>query len=115
LPQGHKDAAKTQTSFDFDRGEDGLKRLRSALRDISFRLAGVSFKTDVNPKFKECRTHGVTPDHVLIRAMRANQGTQETIHSAKAKLSILDDALMMEPTAFRERVERFLRQNGFKI
>jgi hypothetical protein len=102
-------------SFDFDRAEDGLKRLRETLKDISFRIHGVSFKTDVNPKLKECRSSRTPPDHIWIRAMRANQGTQETIHSAKAKLSILEDALTMKPPAFRERLERFLRQNGFEI
>jgi hypothetical protein len=110
-----KDIAKTYMSFDFDRGKDGLKRLREALKDISFRLAGTSFKADVNPNLKECAKRDVAPDHIWIRAMRANQGTQETIHSAKAKLSILDDAVKMEPNAYRERLERFLRQNGFEI
>jgi hypothetical protein len=86
-------------SFD----SEGLKRLRETLRDISFRLAGVSFKADVKA------------DAVWIRAMRANAGTQETIASAKAKLSLLDDAVSMPRGAFRERLERFLRQNEFEI
>jgi hypothetical protein len=47
--------------------------------------------------------------------MRANNGTQETIASAKAKLSLLDDAVSMPRGAFRERLERFLRQNEFEI
>jgi len=47
--------------------------------------------------------------------VKANHGTQETVASAKAKLDILDDALKMAPAAFRERLERFLRENGFEI
>jgi hypothetical protein len=47
--------------------------------------------------------------------MRANAGTQETMHSAKAKLELLDDAVRMERTAFREKMENFLRQNSFEI
>ncbi len=47
--------------------------------------------------------------------VRANQGTQETVSSAKAKLSILDDAMRMERTAFRERLENFLRENDFEL
>jgi hypothetical protein len=52
---------------------------------------------------------------LTIRAIRANQRTQETIQSAKAKLSILDAAMKMSPDAFRERLEMFLRKNGFEI
>jgi hypothetical protein len=40
---------------------------------------------------------------------------QETISSAKAKLSLLDDAMAMPRAAFRERLEKFLQQNGFEI
>ena len=47
-------------------------------------------------------------------AMLARSGAQETIHSAKAKLSILRDAMSMEREAFRERLARFLRSNGFE-
>ena len=90
---------KTHVSYDLE----GLKRLREALRDISFRLAGMSFKADVKD------------DCVWIRMMRANNSTQETIASAKAKLSLLDDAVRMPRDAFRERLERFLRENGFEI
>jgi hypothetical protein len=82
---------------------EGLRRLRETLKDISFRLAGMSFKADV----KE--------DAVWIRMMAANQGGQETVASAKAKLSLLDDAVRMERSAFRERLERFLKENGFEL
>jgi len=90
---------KTHVSFN----PEGLKRLRETLRDISFRLAGVSFKADVKA------------DAVWIRAMRANAGTQETTHSAKAKLDILRDAMRMEREAFRARLEKFLDENGFEL
>ena len=94
-----KDTAKTLESFD----SDGLKRLREALRDISFRLHGFSFKSHVKD------------DAVWIRLMKANQGTQETVSSAKAKLSLLDDALKMAPQVFKVRLEKFLRENNFEI
>lgn len=110
-----KDIMKTYMSFDFDRAEAGLKTLRAALKDISFRLAGVSFKADVNPGLKECRKSGAAPDHIWIRAMKANRGTQETLHSVKARLDILTDATTMERGAFIERLTKFLRSNGFLI
>jgi hypothetical protein len=47
--------------------------------------------------------------------MRANNSTQETVASAKATLEILHDAMAMERNAFRERLERFLIQNGFEL
>lgn len=98
---GQEKTPKTHVSFD----PEGLRRMRETLRDISFRLAGVSFKADVKED-QGC---------VWIRAMRANQGTQETIASARAKLDILADAITMAPDAFRARLEKFLRQNEFEI
>jgi hypothetical protein len=47
--------------------------------------------------------------------MEAVSGTQQTTHSAKAKLEILDDAVTMPRDAYRARLERFLRGNGFTI
>jgi hypothetical protein len=94
-----KETAKKHASFD----SEGLKRLREALRDISFRLPGLSFKSYVRG------------DAVWVLMMKARAGTQETVSSAKATLEILNDAMKMERTAFRERLERFLRQNGFEI
>ncbi len=94
-----KETAKKHASFD----SEGLRRIREALRDISFRLPGLSFKSYVRG------------DAVWILMVRANQGTQETVSSAKAKLSILDDAMRMERTAFRERLENFLRENDFEL
>jgi hypothetical protein len=94
-----KDSAKTHESSTFE----GLKRLREALRVISFRLPKRSFKAYVKD------------DAVWIRMMKARFGTQETVASAKAKLDILTDAMAMSRNAFRERLEKFLRQNGFEI
>jgi len=94
-----KETAKEHGPFN----SAGLKRLRSALQDISFRLHKLSFKANVRG------------DAVWILMVRANQGTQETVSSAKAELSILDDAMRMSPAAFRDRLEKFLRQNGFEI
>jgi hypothetical protein len=45
----------------------------------------------------------------------ANQGTQETVASAKAKLGILDDAVRLSREVFRERLEKFLEENRFEI
>src|SRR5262245_16199944 len=94
-----KDSAKTHESSTFE----GLKRLREALKDISFRLHKRSFKAYVKD------------DAVWIRLMKARFGTQETVASAKAKLDILVDAIRMPREAFRERLEKFLRENGFEI
>lgn len=82
---------------------EGLRRLREALKDISFRLAGRSFKAF---------TRG---DAVWILMVRANQGTQETVASVKAKSSLLDDAVKMTPVVFQPRLEKFLRENSFEI
>ena len=94
-----KEPAKNHGSFN----SEGLKILRDVLRDISFRLHKRSFKS------------AVRGDAVWVYLMRANNGTQEAESSAKAKLSLLDDAMAMEREAFRERLERFLKSNGFEI
>lgn len=101
-----RDAAKGKT-----RGDQmtGLEALRATLSDISFYHPGISFKADLKPD------HPREPDHVRIRAMLAREGTQETIASTKAALSILDDALTMERSAFRERLESFLKKRGFEL
>jgi hypothetical protein len=91
--------AKTLVSFN----SEGLKPLREALKDISFRLHKRSFKADIKD------------DAVWIRMMKARSGTQETVRSAKARLEILNDAVSMPRDAFRERLERFLKQAGFEI
>jgi hypothetical protein len=41
--------------------------------------------------------------------------TPQSRKPAKATLEILHDAMAMERNAFRERLERFLKQNGFEI
>jgi len=94
-----KEPAKNHGSFNFE----GLKRLREALKDISFRLAGFSFKSNVKD------------DCVWILLMKARAGTQECVSSAQAHLGILDDAVRMDRTAFRQRLEKFLAENGFEI
>jgi len=93
--------AQRKTTQD-DTGE-GLKRLRETLKVISFHNPGVHFKADLKD------------DCVWIRAMVSDHGIQRTASAAKAKLSILDDALKMAPPAFRDRLEKFLRENGFEI
>ena len=47
--------------------------------------------------------------------MTSDYGVQRTASAAKAKLDILADAMSMERNAFRERLEKFLRANGFEI
>jgi hypothetical protein len=86
-----------------DAQREGLKALRETLKVVSARLPGFCFKAYAKSNV------------VWVMMMRANHGTQETIASAKAKLSILDDAMTMEREAFRERLEKFLRQAGFEI
>jgi hypothetical protein len=94
-----KETAREHAPFN----PDGLKRLRETLKDISFHLPGLSFKSQVRG------------DAIWILMVRANKGTQETVASAKAKLSLLDDAVKMSPITFRERLEKFLHENQFEI
>lgn len=94
-----KETPKNHDSFD----PEAVKRLREALKDISFRLKGYSFKVTVKP------------DAVWIMMVKANRGTQESVASARANLDILSDVLTMPREAFRARLEKFLRQNGFGI
>jgi hypothetical protein len=82
---------------------EGMRRLRACLRLIEFRHSPMYFKVDLKD------------DHIWIRAMESSNGQQHTTHSAKATLSILDDALTMEPGAFRERLETFLKKRGFEL
>jgi hypothetical protein len=98
----NEDTASPKTKTQ-DINEAGLKRLREVLKLIAFHNSPMSFKVDVKI------------DYVWIRAMKSEHGEQRTIASTKAALSILDDAVKMERGAFRERLERFLRQNGFEI
>ncbi|HEV2664066.1 MAG TPA: hypothetical protein VG324_04105, partial [Blastocatellia bacterium] len=82
---------------------EGLQRLRAYLKLIEFRHSPMHFKVDLKD------------DHIWIRAMESSNGQQRATHSAKAALSILDDAITMEPGAFRERLETFLRKRGFEL
>jgi hypothetical protein len=82
---------------------EGLDRLRECLKLIAFEHSPLHFKADVKD------------DCVWIRAMASDHGIQRTKNSAKAKLDILNDAMTMAPNAFRERLEKFLRQSGFEI
>ena len=86
-----------------DREREGLKAIRETLKVTSSRLPGFCFKSYVKGNV------------VWVMMTKANHGTQETVSSAKAKLSLLDDAVRMERTAFRQRLEGFLRRNGFEI
>jgi hypothetical protein len=83
--------------------DEGLRRLRVCLKLIEFHHSPMRFKADLKD------------DHIWIRAMESSNGQQHTTHSAKAALSILDDALTMEPGAFRERLETFLKKRGFEL
>lgn len=83
--------------------KEGVNGLRETLRTVSARLPGFSFKVSVSG------------NAVWVKMMRANHGTQETVVSAKAELTILDDALKMPREAFRLRLEKFLRENNFEI
>jgi hypothetical protein len=82
---------------------EGMRRLRVCLRQIEFRHSPMYFKVDLKD------------DHIWIRAMESSNGQQHTTHSAKAALTILDDALTMDPGAFRERLETFLKKRGFEL
>lgn len=82
---------------------EGMRRLRVCLRQIEFRHSPMYFKVDLKD------------DHIWIRAMESSNGQQHTTHSAKAALTILDDALTMEPGAFRDRLETFLKKRGFDL
>lgn len=84
---------------------EGLKRLRETLKEIGFQAGKTHFKVDPKPD----------GGYLWIRQFRSEYGEPKTIASARSKLSILDDAMAMERTAFRERLERFLRENGFEL
>jgi hypothetical protein len=94
---------QTQTHASSNFNREGLRLLRETLRDIAFHLPNQSFKVDIRG------------NAVWIRLMRSVSGTQQTEATAKAHLEILDDATTMQRDAYRDRLERFLRQNGFQI
>jgi len=80
---------------------DGLRRLRESLKLIAFENPPGHFKVDLRP------------DYLLIRAMESDHGDERTTHSVRAKLSLLDDAMAMEPSTLKARLEKFLRENDF--
>jgi hypothetical protein len=84
---------------------EGLKRLREALKEIGFQAGKTHFKVDPKPD----------GGYLWIRQFRSEYGEPKTIASARSKLEILDDAMRMERSAFRERLEKFLAENGFEI
>jgi hypothetical protein len=47
--------------------------------------------------------------------MLARDGTQETTHSAKLKLGVLNDAVQMPREEFRARLTRTLNRAGFQL
>jgi len=47
--------------------------------------------------------------------MESKHGEQRTVASAKAALSILDDAVTMSPGDFRARLAEFLKKRGFPL
>jgi len=85
----------------------GLRVLRETLKLIAFENPPGHFKVDLKPD--------LNPEYLIIRHMESNRGDEATTHSVRSKLSILDDALKMSPPAFRERLEKFLAENGFEI
>jgi hypothetical protein len=96
-----RDDAIGDTRFQQKTTQAGLKALRECLKLIAFENPPGHFKVDLRP------------DYLLIRAMESDHGDEHTTHSVRAKLSLLDDALRMAPEAFRERLEKFLRENDF--
>jgi hypothetical protein len=98
-----KETERINDSFDSAKYAAGAKALREALKDISFRLKGLSFKVTVKP------------DCVWIMMVEANQGTQQSVASARCDLSILQDAQTMPRDKFSAKLERTLKNGGFEI
>lgn len=79
----------------------GLRVLRECLKLIAFENPPGHFKVDVKD------------DYLIIRLMESRRGDEATKYSARVRLAILDDALTIPAEAFKLRVERLLKQNGF--
>lgn len=86
-----------------DTQKEGLKAIREVLKAVSSRLPGFCFKAYAKVNV------------VWIVMVKSRHGTQETVASVKAKLSLLDDAVKMAPAVFQSRLEKFLRENSFEI
>jgi hypothetical protein len=68
-----------------------------------------------NYRFSHFLLEGETmPEQKRNFGHRVNSWLQEP-QGELFRLSILDDAMTMSREAFRERLERFLRQNGFEL
>jgi hypothetical protein len=101
--QRKKKLERINDSFDSGQYAAGAQALRDALKDISFRLKGYSFKVTIKP------------DCVWIMMVESNQGTQQTVSSARCDLAILQDAQTMPRDKFRAKLERTLKRGGFEI
>lgn len=93
---------KAHGSSDLDELE-AQRKLRDALKMISFRLPGRSFKTNLK---KDC---------IWIMQVRSHDGTQETIRSVKASFGLLKAALTLPENDFQARLERYLIERDFDL
>lgn len=101
--RAQKETQRTIDSFDSAKYAAGAQALRDALKDISFRLKGYSFKVTVKP------------DSVWIMMVEAVQGTQQTVSSCRCELAILRDAETMPRDKFARKLELTLKRGGFEI
>jgi hypothetical protein len=83
---------------------EGLERLRECLSLIGFDHGPTHFKSD--PK---------DAGYVWIRQYKSEHGEARMVASCRASIEILDDAMKMSPSAFRQRLERYLRSHQFEI
>src|SRR5262249_29175503 len=105
LENGHTDAEKKATRVASEANVEGLKKLREVLSAIAFQYGPTHFFSDA--KWDR--------GYVWIRQRKSENGVARTVSSARARISILDDAVRMDRDKFRERLEKFLRENGFEI
>lgn len=102
-PATHVSSKNDDTGAQRKTTQEGLKALRETLKLIAFEHPPMHFKTDIKD------------DCVWIRSMTSDHGIQRTATAVKAPLSILNDAIQIPREAFRERLEKFLRENSFEI
>src|SRR5215468_7145876 len=98
-------AQKMTTRVVSEINEEGLEKLRHTLGLIAAENAPGHFLADAKWE-RRC---------VWIRWRRSEHGVARDVASVKARIEILDDAVRMDRTAFRERLEKFLAENGFEI
>ena len=101
----HTAARKKTTRVVSEINEEGLEKLRHTLGLIAAENAPGHFLADAKWE-RRC---------VWIRWRRSEHGVARDVASVKARIEILDDAVRMDRTAFRERLEKFLAENGFEI